>query len=177
MYGRGFVWGMRVDPPTNANRRLPLVDCFYEEQQQESDDDDNDNNVVNETSSDSPTTPTSSEIEDRIKNKEYDLIIYSALFLFKEGRFHSSVSEYLPYLATVYEYYKNEWNKVVFVDGDDAPLQEKYWGSMLEEMVGESNNNNNSEESKTKTKKSFMFVRESQLLPKGYVDKLPPLFS
>lgn len=110
MYGGGFTWGQRVDPPPNPRQSFQ-------------------------------------QLRDRILAKEYDLVIYSALFLVRHKRFHSSVTDNLPLLDEVRAAMPP--GKIVFVDGDDSPLFDMHWGATLEELVRAG---------------SHMFVRESHKL-------------
>lgn len=158
MYGRGFVWGMRGDPPPNER-----VSLFNNR---------NNNKQKVQQGSSSSSSFFKASLQERFERKEFDLIVYSALFLFSTGRFHSSVSKLLPYLRTIRDAYQGEWNRVLFCDGDDIPLEAQHWGPLLEEMVVATVNGGNGKAS------AKMFVRESYFLDRKMVknEMLPQWF-
>ena len=154
MYGRGFVWAQRVPPPPNT--RVSLINPKNVEQFLQR----------------RPKYFYKSELQERIEKKEFDLIVYPCLFLFVKDRFHSNVSLHLPFLGSVRDAYEGEWNRVLFVDSDDYPLEAQHWGPILEEMVVVNSNDGDNEN------KAKMFVRESHALdPKMWdSERLPPGF-
>ncbi len=167
MYGNGFVWGMRSEPPPLRNsKRLSLYTTTAITSKN------NNNKKIGDLKKQKKKPKRKfkkNELQRRIEAKEFDLIVYSSLFLVTEGRFHSNVSLLLPYLQTVKEAYRGEWGRVVFCDGDDAPLLPHHWGPTLEEMV---NVNTNSSHPLASSK---MFVRELQHLANDVKDVLPPM--